>query len=128
MPEVDQDTELLFRLTVTDDGGLSSSDEVAILVLDNLPPQPLPVDEVTIVEGKYHVLDVSGLFSFQNGDGFLTTTGYQWRQISGPSVLMQYRQYHEQVRILAPSVDATTDLIFEITSVPTFKRKILITH
>jgi hypothetical protein len=115
MPEVDQDTELRFRLTVTDNGGLSSSDELAIMVLDNLPPQPLPVDEVTIVEGNYHVLDVSELFSFQQEDGFLTTTGYQWRQISGPSVLMQYRQYHEQVRILAPLVDDTTDLIYEIT-------------
>jgi hypothetical protein len=114
MPEVDQDTELRFRLTVTDDGGLSSSDEVAILVLANLPPQPLPVDEITIAEGSYHVLDASRFFSFQQEDGFLSSTGYQWRQISGPSALMQYRQYREQVRILAPSVDVATDLIYEV--------------
>lgn len=115
MPEVDQDTELRFRLTVTDDGGLSSSDEIAILVLANLPPQPLMIEEVTIVEGSHHVLDASHYFSFQNEDGFMSSVGYQWRQISGPSVPMQYRQYRQQVRILAPQVDVTADLIFEVT-------------
>ncbi|MES9812491.1 MAG: PKD domain-containing protein [Candidatus Thiodiazotropha sp.] len=114
MPEVDQDTELRFRLTVTDDGGLSTSDEIVITVLANLPPQSLPVDEITIVEGNYHVLDASHYFSFQQEDGFLSSTGYQWRQISGPPATLQYRQYREQVRILAPEVDVTTDLIFEV--------------
>ncbi|MEW8525507.1 MAG: PKD domain-containing protein [Candidatus Thiodiazotropha endolucinida] len=114
MPEVDQDTELRFRLTVTDDGGLSTSDEIVIRVFANLPPQPLPVDEITIVEGSYHVLDASHYFSFQQEDGFLSSTGYQWRQISGPPAILQYRQYREQVRILAPEVDVTTNLIFEV--------------
>ncbi|MEW8185715.1 MAG: PKD domain-containing protein, partial [Candidatus Thiodiazotropha endolucinida] len=114
MPEVDQDTELRFKLTVTDDGGLSSSDEIVVLVLDNLPPQPLAIDEITIVEGSYHVLDASQYFSFQPEDGFWSLTGYQWRQISGPPAILQYRQYREQVRILAPEVDVATDLIFEV--------------
>ncbi|MCU7918683.1 MAG: hypothetical protein KZQ95_10040 [Candidatus Thiodiazotropha sp. (ex Epidulcina cf. delphinae)] len=115
LPDVEQDTEVSFRLMVTDDQGLSSSDEILILVLKNLPPQPVPIPIQTVVEGSYHVMDATSLFITQPLDR-IDLGSYRWRQVSGPSVILQYRQYREQVRILTPEVVSLTPLVFEVSA------------
>ncbi|MEW8544011.1 MAG: PKD domain-containing protein [Candidatus Thiodiazotropha sp.] len=115
LPEVEQDTLIGFRLTVTNDLGISSSDELTILVLENLPPEPIPFPEQTIVEGDYYVMDATSLFRVQPGDS-IALASYRWAQLSGPQVTLQYKQYREQARILAPEVDVMTPLVFEVTA------------
>lgn len=115
MPEVEQDTPIEFRLTVTDDGGRSATDEITILVLENLPPQPVPTSPQTVLGGTYHVMDATGLFTCQPSDSIYTSS-YRWRQVSGPPVVLQYRKSREQARILTPQVERLTPLVFEISA------------
>ncbi|MEW8408434.1 MAG: PKD domain-containing protein [Candidatus Thiodiazotropha sp.] len=115
LPDVTQDTPIIFRLTVTDDQGSTATDEITIHVLENLPPDPIPTPAQTVVEGDYHVMDATALFQTQPLDS-IKLGSYRWRQISGPPVTLQYRQYREQARILAPNVQSTTQLVFEITA------------
>jgi hypothetical protein len=120
MPEVEQDTPIRFRLTVTNDGGLSATDEITILVLENLPPQPVPVSPQTVLGGNYHVMAATDLFTCQPSDAILVDS-YRWRQISGPPVELQYRRgangfSREIARILTPEVESLTPLVFELSA------------
>ncbi|MBV2094996.1 MAG: PKD domain-containing protein [Candidatus Thiodiazotropha sp. (ex Codakia orbicularis)] len=115
LPDVTQDTPIIFRLTVTDDQGSTATDEITIHVLENLPPDPIPTPAQTVVEGDYHVMDATALFQTQPLDS-IKLGSYRWRQISGPPVTLQYRQYREQARILVPNVESATPLVFEITA------------
>jgi hypothetical protein len=51
-PDVDQITELLFKLTVTDNVGLSTQDQVVITVSDNQPPTVLQLIGVSSLSGE----------------------------------------------------------------------------
>ncbi|MGD9223286.1 MAG: PKD domain-containing protein [Desulfobacteraceae bacterium] len=120
MPEVEQDTEIGFRLTVTDDEGLSATDEITILVLENLPPQPVPIPTQAVVGGEYHVMVATDLFTCQPSDA-IASGSYRWRQVSGPPVVLQYRKgtkgfFREIARILTPQVESLTPLVFEISA------------
>ncbi|MCU7936841.1 MAG: hypothetical protein KZQ99_18540 [Candidatus Thiodiazotropha sp. (ex Dulcina madagascariensis)] len=117
LPAVNQDTEIRFRLTVTDDRGLSATDELVIQVLENQPPQPVPMPARMVVEGRYQVMDATSLFTIQPLDNIriAPSSSYRWRQISGPPVTLQYQRYRERARILAPEVDVATPLVFEIS-------------
>jgi hypothetical protein len=118
LPEIDGDTPITFRLTVTDDQGLTSTDDIIIQVLEYLPPEPVPFPEQTVVEGDYYVMDTTDLFSVQPGLR-IALESRRWSQLSGPPVALQYKKYRAQARILAPEVDASTQLVFEITATDT---------
>ncbi len=83
-PNIDTDeAELVFELTVTDNGGLSDTDQVTILVSDNnAPPEANAGPDQTVSETQLVQLDGSG--SEDTDDGIKT---YSWTQIgTGPTV------------------------------------------
>jgi len=82
-PNVSQDGEsLTFRLTVTDDNGLSSEDYCTVNVSwVNIPPTADAGPDVTVNEGEEVVLD--GFGSSDPDDGIVA---YLWEQTGGPGV------------------------------------------
>ena len=73
---------LSFQLTVTDAGGLSSSDIAnVVVVIRNLAPVAALVAPATVIEGARVTLDGSGSFD-PNGDPIT----YVWSQIAGNPV------------------------------------------
>jgi hypothetical protein len=77
---------LTFRLTVTDDGGLSSTDAVSITASTGaLPPVANAGADQTVPEGTRVTLDGSASFA---PDGAGATLAYAWSQLSGPPVAL----------------------------------------
>ena len=86
-------TTLSFTLTVTDNGGLQSSDTVSVVVMPrDAPPQPPPANQPpvanagsnrTVTAGSRVTL--SGAASTDPDDGI---AAYQWQQVSGTSVTL----------------------------------------
>ncbi len=75
---------LIFQLTVTDTGGLTSSDNCIVNVSwNNLPPTADAGPDQTVSEGTQVIL--SGVESFDPDDGI---AAYQWVQTSGTSVVL----------------------------------------
>ncbi|MDB5969084.1 MAG: Chitinase [Hydrocarboniphaga sp.] len=83
-PSVSADTALRFRLTATDGGGLSASDEVQVTIVNvNRPP---------IANAGADGSGSTGLASALNGSASSDPDGdalsYVWSQVSGPSVTL----------------------------------------
>jgi len=87
-PNVDSDTALTFRFTVTDDDGATASDDVVVTVKDttiqNTPPVANAGTDITIEIGSYTLVTLDGSLSYDI-DGTIT---YQWVQTSGTSVVL----------------------------------------
>jgi len=71
---------LRFRLTVTDNGGLTDQDTVTITVADDTPPGPGVGEPAEFQEGETVRLNVSP------SPDFGAVTGYRWTQVSGTTV------------------------------------------
>lgn len=84
-PNVGPDGAALhFELTVTDMGGLQSTDAVNVNVTwVNMPPYTEAGDDQTVAEGSTVTLDGSN--SWDEDDGIAT---YIWKQTSGPAVVL----------------------------------------
>ncbi len=75
---------LVFRLTVTDDGGLKDSDTTVVnLTVTNIPPDADIRIPETVTEGTTATLDAS---NSSDSDGRITA--YQWTQTGGPPVTL----------------------------------------
>jgi lysophospholipase L1-like esterase len=81
-PVITTDTELIFELTVTDDLGKQDTDDVSILVLDNVPPvADAGVDQQVLAS---QVVNLNGTLSHDD-DGSIVS--YLWTQVGGSSVV-----------------------------------------
>jgi hypothetical protein len=112
-PEVGPDGEsLTFRLTVTDDDGLSHSDTVDISIVNVLVPPAVdagPDQEVT--EGEAVTLDGS---NSHDPDGKITSI--QWEQVGGSAKVNLETPNSLKTAFTAPDVDADGDLLtFRLT-------------
>ena len=106
-PNVNNDTDLTFRFTATDNDGLTSSDTVTIEVtnLANQPPTANAGVDQTVVSGTAVALNGSG----SDSDG--TIVSYSWQQISGPTVTLNNANT-ANASFSAPSVSTQTNLVF----------------
>jgi hypothetical protein len=102
---------LIFELTVTDSGGLQSSDTTIVNVTgDNDPPTANAGADQTVDENTVVILHGSN--SYDPDDGIKS---YQWEQIGGPVVTLSEPTI-EQPTFAAPEVSADgVSLTFQLT-------------
>ncbi len=110
-PNVVGSRSLTFELTVTDFGGLQSSDTTIVNVTgDNDPPTAKAGIDQTVEENTIVVLDGSTSFDPDGG-----IKSYQWEQIAGPAVTLSDPTV-AQPSFTVPNVGADgVSLTFEMT-------------
>ncbi|WNG15398.1 myxosortase-dependent M36 family metallopeptidase [Cystobacter fuscus] len=111
-PQVTEDTQLTFTVTVSD--GVAKSTQTVAVTVKNVTSEPenraptgsgdtLTVDEDTAVTLNSNVTDPDG-----------DTLTYVWTQTGGPSVSLTGAD-SPQLRFTAPKVKSDTDLTFSLT-------------
>ena len=115
-PDVDADTELVFRLTVTDNDGATDTDEVTITVTDNSPgggenaaPTANAGQDQEVDEGDEVTLAGSG----SDSDG--TIASYAWALTTTNDDVKLSGADTATASFTAPEVDADTALVFRLT-------------
>ncbi|QTA91028.1 PKD domain-containing protein [Desulfonema magnum] len=111
-PDVSVNGEsLIFKLTVTDDGGLKDTDRVTVnIIAANQPPVANAGYPQTAEEGSMVILDGSG-----SRDPYGRITSYLWKQISGTEVKLSDATAMRPT-FAAPLVDSNgITLAFELT-------------
>ena len=104
---VDGESELVFQLTVTDDGGATAADETAVTV--NARPTADAGADQTVDEHQRVQLTGKG----EDRDG--TLESYGWTQLSGPPVELDDPSA-ASIGFDAPSyVDGESELVFRLT-------------
>ncbi len=108
-PDVDQDTEVVFRLQVTDDQEHVVSDDITFSLIDD-PIRPIaqPVVHSFVAEGDG--AELRGRGSVYAGEPGVT--GYRWTQVGGTDVVL----VNDESRVLsftAPRVIVDEELEFE---------------
>ncbi len=111
-PDVDKDgTTLVFKLTVTDEGGLESTDTCAVNIswVNEAPVADAGPDQ-TFSEGLSVTLNGSGS---SDPDG--NTLSYRWVQIGGPAVILN-NSASIQPAFITPDVGMEGDaVVFRLT-------------
>ena len=109
-PTLKQAAVLLFRLTVTDDEGGVTVDDVQVTVNPvNHPPVVDAGIDVSIAENTQHTLHAQA--SDPDVDGVIAS--YQWSQIGGPAVTLNNASTAD-ADFTAPAVYQDTQLSFQI--------------
>jgi hypothetical protein len=101
---------LEFELVVTDNLGLSSSDMALVNICDHyLPPTADAGPNIVVEEGG--TVTLNGSQSFSRGYEIVS---YEWKQISGPQVVLSHPTA-SQTTFIAPAVEAyMTEMIFRL--------------
>jgi tetratricopeptide (TPR) repeat protein/streptogramin lyase len=112
-PIVSSDTVLIFALTVTDDKGSTSTDNIQVTVNYVAPANQLPVanagQDQTVNAGDVVTLDGN---ASKDPDGNIIT--YSWIQIAGPAVTLNDAST-TRPSFTAPRVSSDTQLKFYLT-------------
>ena len=92
-PPVDEDTEMVFRLTVTDDDGATATDDVSVNVLDVQPSSQVLFASQYELTGNgaepYAISEEDGeVYSFSGGDFY-----YTWGLGEDPNFMIQRQAY-----------------------------------
>ncbi|VAW88033.1 Chitinase [hydrothermal vent metagenome] len=110
-PNVDQNTDLIFEFTATDNGNSAVSDTVTITVVStiNSPPTIKAGDDIRIQEQGQVTLT-----SFANDPNGGEIISYQWQQTKGPTVTLDNAN-RADTSFTAPKVSQRTVLEFTVT-------------
>ena len=107
-PSLVEESDLVFRFTVTDAAGLSASDEVSILVLPvNLPPQASSGPDQWVYAGD--LVSLSGVATDADG----TVASWQWTLLDGASLVINSADEAE-ASFVAPATEVMLSLLFEL--------------
>ena len=108
-PEVNEDEDLVFQLTVTDADGASATDTVTVTVANvpNVPPMADAGSDLTVDQTMPVSLSGSGT----DAEGAVQ---YSWTQTSGTTVMLSGADT-ENASFTAPEVDEDEDLVFQLT-------------
>ena len=105
-PAIDQDTNLVFQLQVTDDDGATAISTTTITI-NNAPTATITTD-TQINESAQHTLSAA-----TSADPGGSITSYLWQQTDGPSVDLD-DPTSATPTFTAPAVSSDTDLIFQL--------------
>ncbi|MCU4725864.1 glucodextranase DOMON-like domain-containing protein [Halapricum hydrolyticum] len=111
-PDVDEETELEFTLTISDPDGNEASDTTTAMVI----PQSAN-DAPTADAGENQTVDPGEMVSLQavnSEDPNGGTLSYQWEQTSGPDIDLVGPD-SIGAAFKAPEVEEDTDFVFELT-------------
>ena len=103
------DAVLVFRLTVTDSGGLTDTDTVTITVRANPPPVADAGQTQTVAEGATVTLNGNA-----SSDPEGETLTHSWTQTAGPDVTLDDNTTATST-FTAPHLLTDTDLVFSLT-------------
>ena len=107
-PDVDRDSELVFRLEVSDGHGGSDTDDVVILVSKNHPPEVRLDEEQSVYSGDE--VELKATATDPDGDEL----SFHWEQTGGPHVdLADPNALSTSFR--APEVDEDTRVLLKLT-------------
>ena len=109
-PEVDADTVLVFRLTVTDNDGATATDEVTITVINNIAPTANAGKDQDVNEGLSVSLDGTGS---SDSDG--TIDSYAWTQVGEENLVEITNASSATASFTAPYIASNTTLEFMLT-------------
>lgn len=111
-PEVNSLTPLEFELTVTDNDGITDTDQVMIEVSDVPPPNVVPLANAGLdqIVNENDIVTLSG--SGTDSDG--TIVAYSWNQLSGDTVVLNNADT-ATASFTAPAVISAMPLAFELT-------------
>ena len=103
----------VFKLKVEDDQGGVKTDKVLIrVILGGLKADAGKDREV--VEGTF--IELTGLGSSSGTPGQeIPNSGYVWKQISGPPIVLRFRNYRKIIGFIAPEVSGNSLFQFQLT-------------
>ena len=110
-PDIDSSMTLTFQLTVTDSENAKKTDSCIVNVSNNLPPVADAGPDQTVEKGTTVKLDASNSYDPDEGDSIVS---YLWAQTDGPSVTLSSATI-VMPTFIAPDVDRSTALIFQLT-------------
>ncbi|NDV89704.1 DUF1566 domain-containing protein [Alteromonas sp. 345S023] len=110
-PAIEDEINISFRLTVTDDDGATATDDITITVIPfNLTPSVVIVDDKEVDEKS--VVTLVAQASDEDGE----IVSYSWNQLTGDALELTGKD-NEQVTFTAPDVTENMDFILEVTVV-----------
>jgi hypothetical protein len=111
-PSVDADTQLIFRLTVTDNEGATSVDSTTVTIhsTSNQAPIANASNDFSADEDSVQTLDAS---ASSDPDG--TIASYSWEQVSGSQTVSITGANQAVATFTTPSVDDDIQLVFQLT-------------
>ncbi|MFA5938255.1 MAG: hypothetical protein WC809_02775 [Sinimarinibacterium sp.] len=111
-PQVNANATLVFRLTVTDNGGATASDDITVTVVDRQEDNLAPVADAGPDQSVASAAQVSLPGAGSDADGSIAA--YAWTQTAGPAVQLSGAN-QATAEFTAPTVSATTLLTFRLT-------------
>ncbi|MFY8350887.1 PKD domain-containing protein [Pseudoalteromonas sp. SSM20] len=107
-PSIEENTDLTFKLTVTDDDGAQASASMTLTVEAENEAPSVSLTNQTVIEKSEVTISASA----SDTDG--TIQAYQWQQTSGINVELS-NTTSNQLSFSAPSIVEKTDLTFKLT-------------
>lgn len=113
-PATSSDTTLVFEVTVTDDDGAASKEQVEVVVSFNAAP----VVDLSVEKDEFYEAQSAVIFlTAEDDSGEIVKV--DWQQVSGPEV-EQWSASSQSLTFVAPNIDAASEAQFKVTVTDSF--------